>query len=78
MNISGKKNPTDSPCIGVCSTALGDEICVGCLRTFDEVRLWNTMTDSEKCAVNVRLYKVRCEMRNEKPDPLIIEEFACV
>ncbi|MCH9644103.1 MAG: DUF1289 domain-containing protein [Gammaproteobacteria bacterium] len=56
MKISGEKNLTDTPCVGICSaTALGDEICVGCGRTFDEVRLWNTLTDEEKRAINVRL-----------------------
>jgi len=56
MKISGNNNLTDSPCVGVCSaTALGDDICVGCGRTFDEVRLWNTYSDNEKIAINKRL-----------------------
>ena len=56
MNVSGKKSLTDSPCVGICSaTALGDEICIGCGRTFDEVRLWNTFSDEEKTVINRRL-----------------------
>lgn len=56
MNINGDKDLTDSPCVGICSaTALGDEICIGCGRTFDEVRLWNTLSDQQKEAVNLRL-----------------------
>ncbi|OGT68494.1 MAG: DUF1289 domain-containing protein [Gammaproteobacteria bacterium RIFCSPHIGHO2_12_FULL_45_9] len=56
MNISGKKNLTDSPCIGVCSaTALGDPICRGCGRTFEEVHSWNTLSDAEKIEINQRL-----------------------
>ena len=56
MNINGEKDFSDSPCVGVCSaTALGDEICFGCGRTFDEVRLWNTFTDAEKVTINQRL-----------------------
>lgn len=56
MNIFGEKDLTDSPCVGICSaTALGDDICVGCGRTFDEVRLWNTFSDDEKKAINLRL-----------------------
>ncbi len=56
MNINGEKDLSDSPCVGVCSaTALGDEICIGCGRTFDEVRLWNTFTDAVKIAINQRL-----------------------
>ncbi len=56
MNINGDKDLTDSPCVGICSaTALGDEICIGCGRTFDEVRLWNTFSDQQKEAINLRL-----------------------
>lgn len=56
MKVNGKKNLADSPCVGICSaTALGDEICVGCGRTFDEVRLWNTLTDEQKITINKRL-----------------------
>jgi predicted Fe-S protein YdhL (DUF1289 family) len=59
VNVSGKWDLTDSPCVGICSaTALGDEICVGCGRTFDEVRLWNTFTDQEKIAINLRLKEI--------------------
>jgi len=55
MNIFGKKNLTDSPCIGVCSTALGDEVCIGCGRTFDEVYRWNLLSLEEKKRINLRL-----------------------
>ena len=56
MNINGEKDLTDTPCVGICSaSALGDEICVGCGRTFDEVRLWNTYTDEQKISINKRL-----------------------
>jgi len=56
MKISGEKDLEDSPCVGICSaTALGDEVCIGCGRTFDEVRLWNTLTKDERIAINRRL-----------------------
>ena len=56
MKISGEKDLTDTPCVGICSaTALGDPICVGCGRTFDEVRLWNTFSDEQKKQINRRL-----------------------
>ncbi|HAG61906.1 MAG: DUF1289 domain-containing protein [Legionellales bacterium] len=60
MNIRGEKNLTDSPCVGICSaTALGDDVCIGCGRTFDEVRLWNTFSDEDKVAINRRLQAAR-------------------
>ena len=58
MNISGERDLTDSPCVGICSTtALGDEICIGCGRTFEEVYRWNILSDEEKMAINRRLQK---------------------
>ncbi len=44
-----------SPCIGHCTTVLGDEVCRGCLRTFDEVTRWLEMSEDERCAVNRRI-----------------------
>ena len=40
----------DSPCVARCSTALGDAVCKGCGRTFEEVTFWNVMDDSQKQA----------------------------
>ncbi len=48
-----------SPCIGQCSTTLGDDVCNGCGRTFFEVCNWNRFTNEQKIAVNERLR--RCE-----------------
>lgn len=33
----------DTPCIAICSTSQGDELCKGCGRTFEEVQLWPGM-----------------------------------
>ncbi len=63
MDISGKRNLTDTPCVGICSaTALGDEICVGCGRTFREVIDWNTYTDEKKISINKRLLENNIEV----------------
>jgi len=59
MDIFGQKDLTDSPCIGICSTSFGDEVCVGCGRRFDEVCRWNMMSDDEKRKINQRLYQER-------------------
>ena len=34
----------DAPCIAICSTSQGDEVCKGCGRTFDEVQHWPEMS----------------------------------
>jgi predicted Fe-S protein YdhL (DUF1289 family) len=38
----------DAPCIAICSTSQGDELCKGCGRSFDEVQNWPVMTPAEK------------------------------
>jgi len=40
-----------SPCIGICTTAAGGEICRGCHRTFEQVINWNKLTDQQKISV---------------------------
>ena len=41
----------DTPCIAICSTSQGDDLCKGCGRTFDEVQFWPGMTPAEKRTV---------------------------
>lgn len=56
MKVNGEKDITDSPCVGICSTTnLGDEICLGCGRTAQEVIDWNTYSDQQKILINQRL-----------------------
>ncbi|UXY16887.1 DUF1289 domain-containing protein [Chitiniphilus purpureus] len=50
-----KPDRPDSPCIALCSTALGDEVCRGCGRTFSEVANWVFLSDAEKEQVWRRL-----------------------
>lgn len=44
-----------SPCSGHCTTALGDDVCRSCLRTFEEITRWVEMTDDERKQVNLRI-----------------------
>ncbi len=44
-----------SPCIGVCSTGIGDSVCRGCKRFMHEIIHWNGYSESEKRAVKNRL-----------------------
>ncbi|MBU1817523.1 MAG: DUF3717 domain-containing protein [Gammaproteobacteria bacterium] len=41
----------DTPCIAICSTSQGDDLCKGCGRTFDEVQFWPGMSPAEKRTV---------------------------
>ncbi len=38
----------DTPCIAICSTSQGDELCKGCGRTFQEVQDWPAMSPGDK------------------------------
>ena len=38
----------DTPCIAICSTSQGDEVCKGCGRYFEEVQRWTEMSPAEK------------------------------
>jgi predicted Fe-S protein YdhL (DUF1289 family) len=38
----------DAPCIAICSTSQGDDVCKGCGRTFEEVQHWPEMTPVQK------------------------------
>lgn len=54
-NQSSSALLTESPCVGVCSTTFGDDICYGCKRTYLEVIQWNALSDAEKNQINQRL-----------------------
>ena len=41
----------DAPCIAICSTTQGDEVCKGCGRSFDEVQRWPEFSPAEKRGV---------------------------
>jgi predicted Fe-S protein YdhL (DUF1289 family) len=41
---------SDTPCIAICSTSQGDELCKGCGRTFEEVQDWTKMEPAQKRA----------------------------
>ena len=42
------RSQPDTPCIAICSTSQGDEVCKGCGRYFDEVQRWTEMSPGEK------------------------------
>ena len=51
-----KLNATiNTPCVGICSTVYGDEICRGCKRFYKEIIDWNSFADEAKQVVFQRL-----------------------
>lgn len=49
------ERPVKTPCIGVCSTGIGDAVCRGCKRFAHEVIDWNSYTPEQKRVVDARL-----------------------
>ncbi|MFK7977967.1 MAG: DUF1289 domain-containing protein [Halioglobus sp.] len=47
--------PVKTPCIGVCSTGIGDSVCRGCKRFSHEVIHWNSYTRAQKQIIDDRL-----------------------
>lgn len=47
--------PVKTPCIGVCSTGIGDSVCRGCKRYSHEVIHWNGYSQAQKAAIDERL-----------------------
>ena len=61
-----------TPCIGVCSTVFGDEVCRGCKRFQHEIIKWNAYDDIEKRSVLNRLELLKVQIMQSKV--MIIDE----
>jgi len=44
-----------SPCVAICQMDANMVMCIGCLRTLDELRLWSTLDTAGKRAVWQRI-----------------------
>ena len=49
------KRTVKTPCIGVCSTGIGDRVCRGCKRFAHEVIHWNSYNEEQKGVIEQRL-----------------------
>ena len=58
--------PVPSPCINVCRMDEASGLCVGCLRTLDEIALWSVLDDAGKREVRAALDRRR---ENQAPGP---------
>ena len=50
-----RKQRSSTPCLGICSTTYGDDVCRGCKRFIHEVINWDSYSNDEKEIVNSRL-----------------------
>ena len=61
------RSTPDTPCIAICSTSQGDEVCKGCGRSFEEVQKWTEMDATQKRATWRRITdKVLASSLNRK------------
>ncbi|SDK89678.1 hypothetical protein SAMN05661010_00456 [Modicisalibacter muralis] len=54
-----------SPCVGLCSTTVGDRVCRGCQRNDDEIRDWFAYSDAERRSRMHELDALRAEVAAE-------------
>ena len=47
--------PVKTPCVGICSTGIGDSVCRGCKRFAHEVIDWNAYTNEQRFIIAQRL-----------------------
>ncbi|MBA4724297.1 MAG: DUF1289 domain-containing protein [SAR86 cluster bacterium] len=60
------KTRSSTPCLGICSTTYGDDVCKGCKRFVHEVINWNKYNTNEKEVVNSRLEEFKLLILKER------------
>ena len=60
------KTRSSTPCLGICSTTYGDDVCKGCKRFVHEVINWNKYNTKEKEVVNSRLEEFKLLILKER------------
>ena len=63
-----QKKRSSTPCLGICSTTFGDEVCKGCKRFSHEIVSWTKYSLEEREIINDRLeqFKVKILKRRFK------------
>ena len=61
-----QKNRSSTPCIGICSTTFGDDVCKGCKRFSHEITNWGKFSTDERAVVNSRLEQFKTTILVEK------------
>ena len=60
------KKRSSTPCLGICSTTFGDEVCKGCKRFSHEVVGWTKFTEEEREIVNNRIEKFKVQILQDR------------
>lgn len=54
-----------SPCVGICSTTVGDSVCRGCQRTSSEILEWFAMSPAQRKERMVQLEMMREQVASQ-------------
>ena len=65
--------PVRTPCVGICSTGIGDSVCRGCKRFAHEVIDWNAYSHEQRLIIAQRLESFLAQVRSKIWKPM-----ACV
>ncbi len=57
-----EKKRSATPCLGICSTTFGDEVCKGCKRFSHEVVSWTKYSLEEREIINNRIEKFKIKI----------------
>ena len=61
-----QKDRSSTPCIGICSTTFGDDVCKGCKRFSHEITDLGKFSADERAIVNSRLEQFKATILEEK------------
>ena len=57
-----QKKRSSTPCLGICTTTFGDEVCKGCKRFSHEIVSWTKYSEEEREIVNNRLEEFKIKI----------------
>ena len=61
-----QKKRSSTPCLGICTTSFGDEVCKGCKRFSHEIVSWPKYSLEEREIVNARLEKFKINILQDR------------
>lgn len=58
--------PIMSPCRSICKMSAATGLCVGCMRTLDEIAAWGEMSHAQRAAVMREITQRKLAQSHEK------------
>ena len=61
-----QKKRSSTPCLGICTTTFGDEVCKGCKRFAHEIVSWTKYTQEEREIINFRSEQFKIQILKQR------------